>query len=99
MKLIPFSQIHALAAPLPGILAKVQVAVLVIGFVFAVTNIWSDAAQSASLSDSVDREQCAQLRDRATALHQERAGMSDTEDVLALAVGMEALDVALEEIA
>lgn len=48
---------------------------------------------------SADETRCDQLRARATALHQERAGMSDTEDFLALAVGMETLDVALDEVA
>lgn len=46
-----------------------------------------------------DATPCDQLRARATAVHQESASMSNTEDILALAVGMETLDVALEEIA
>lgn len=48
---------------------------------------------------SADETRCDELRVRATALHQERDGMSDTEDFLALAVGMETLDVALNEVA
>ncbi|GAB5508681.1 MAG: hypothetical protein Rhims3KO_00820 [Hyphomicrobiales bacterium] len=46
-----------------------------------------------------DETRCELLRTRATAVHQERASMSNTEDILALAVGMETLDVSLDEIA
>lgn len=56
-------------------------------FVFGQTDLPADATR------------CELLRTRATAVHQERASMSNTEDILALAVGMETLDVSLDEIA
>lgn len=43
--------------------------------------------------------QCEELRTTASALQRERASISDTEDILALAVGMETLDSALNEVA
>lgn len=54
---------------------------------------------SAQTDLPADETRCEQLRAQATAIHQERASMSNTEDILALAVGMETLDVSLDEIA
>lgn len=55
--------------------------------------------ETPTVETPTDETRCDQLRARATAVHQERAGMNDTEDFLALAVGMETLDVALNEVA
>lgn len=43
--------------------------------------------------------QCEELRTTASALQRERASINDTEDILALAVGMETLDSALNDAA